>query len=214
MTYELPKLPYAYDALEPWIDAATMELHHAKHHAGYVVKLNDALSKYPAVAEQPLESLLADLGAVPEEIRTAVRNHGGGHWNHSLFWTLLRPARNATRSVAGEPGLESNMPSGLLAEKLVARFGSFEELKKQFSAAALGIFGSGWVWLVEKNGTLEITTTANQDTPLSSSTRPALALDVWEHAYYLKHQNRRAEYIEAWWQVVNWEEVGRKIKAG
>jgi Fe-Mn family superoxide dismutase len=199
MTYELPKLPYAYDALEPWIDAVTMELHHAKHHAAYVAKLNEALAKHPEMAARPLEDLLADLGTVPEDIRTAVRNHGGGHWNHSLFWTLLRS------------GKEGNTPSGPLAEKLTAGFGSFEEFKKQFSAAALSLFGSGWVWLVEKNGKLEIMTTPNQDTPLSSGARAILTLDVWEHAYYLKHQNRRAEYIEAWWQVVNWEDAGRKI---
>lgn len=202
MAYELPKLPYAYDALEPWIDAATMELHHAKHHAGYVAKLNDALAKHPELADRPLESLLADLGAVPEDIRIALRNHGGGHWNHSLFWTLLRP------------GKEGNAPSGPFAEKLTAEFGSFEEFKKQFSAAALGVFGSGWAWLVSKNGKFEITTTANQDAPLSSGAEVMLALDVWEHAYYLKHQNRRAEYVEAWWQVVHWEEVERKIQTG
>lgn len=209
MEHKLPGLPYAYDALEPWIDAKTMEFHHGKHHAAYIAKLNEALAKHVEIAEKPLGELLTNLDVVPEDIRGAVRNHGGGHFNHSLFWTVMRP------------GIENNKPDGALAAAIDASFGSFDEFKRQFSAAALGVFGSGWGWLVvtdnrqqttdNKTGErkIQILTTANQDTPLALGKRPILTLDVWEHAYYLKHQNRRADYIDAWWHVVNWEEVGR-----
>jgi len=218
MEHTLPELPYAYDALEPWIDAKTMELHHGKHHATYVAKLNEALAKHPDIAGKPLEELLANLAAVPEDIRGAVRNHGGGHFNHSFFWAIMAPKAGGK-------------PTGMLAAAFDASFGSFVEFQKAFSTAALGVFGSGWGWLVTTNNPprptserveagkqqttnngmqkLQILTTANQDTPLALGVRPLLCLDVWEHAYYLKHQNRRADYIEAWWHVVNWEEVGR-----
>lgn len=193
--HELPKLPYGYDALEPFIDARTMELHHAKHHATYVAKLNEAIGKHPELEGKTAEELLKDLTAVPEDIRTAVRNHGGGHANHSLFWSIMGP--NGARE-----------PQGDIASKLAAAFGDFEVFKKEFSAAAVGIFGSGWAWLVEDGaGALKIMTTSNQDSPLSSDLRPVLTLDVWEHAYYLKYQNRRAEYIEAWWNVVDWNKI-------
>jgi Fe-Mn family superoxide dismutase len=202
MTYELPKLPYPHDALEPFIDARTMEIHHAKHHATYVEKLNAALAKHPEIAEMPLETLLTDLAKVPEDIRMAVRNHGGGHLNHSMFWrTMCPPALS----------LSKGGPDGALVKTLTDTFGSFDAFKEKFSAAAAGHFGSGWAWLV-KNGKekMEIVTTANQDTPLAQNMTPLLGLDVWEHAYYLKYQNRRAEYIENWWHVVNWDEVEKR----
>ena len=211
MKYELPKLPYAYDALEPHIDARTMELHHTKHHAAYVEKLNAALAKHPGIAETPLETLLADLSKVPEDIRTAVQNHGGGHYNHSLFWRVMYPP-TLSQSKDG--------PDGALADALANTFGSVEKFKESFSTAAAGHFGSGWAWLVMANGKgqitnrkLEIITTPNQDTPLASGYLPLLSLDVWEHAYYLKWQNRRADYIAAWWNVVNWNEVGKRYDA-
>lgn len=206
MIYKLPNLPYAYDALEPFIDARTMELHHAKHHSGYVEKLNAALAKHPAFAEvlaskpemQGLEETLKNLDTVPEDIRVAVRNHGGGHYNHSLFWKMMAPG-------AAAPSIE-------FAKTLTGGFGGLEKFKEAFGAAAMGHFGSGWVWLVKNSeGELLIATTANQDTPLAQGMTPLLGLDVWEHAYYLKHQNRRAEYVESWWNVVNWNEVERRL---
>jgi Fe-Mn family superoxide dismutase len=197
MKYELPKLPYAYDALEPYIDTKTMELHHTKHHQTYVTKLNEALEKHPEIAETPLEQLLAKIDSVPEDIRTAVRNHGGGHLNHSLFWTLMAPPKQGG-------GAE---PAGKVGEAVTKTFGGYAKFKEDFTKAAVGVFGSGWAWLVIEKGKLAIVTTPNQDSPLMKGQRPILGLDVWEHAYYLKYQNRRPEYVEAWWNVVNWKEA-------
>lgn len=199
MIHQLPDLPYAYDALEPFIDTATMQLHHDKHHAAYVAKLNEALAKHPEVAEKNLEELLSDLNAVPEDIRTAVRNHGGGHMNHSMFWKMLAPAA------------ESGTPEGKLLEALNSEFGDVEKFKAAFTDAATKVFGSGWVWLVSDQGKLAIIATPLQDNPISQGKKAILGLDVWEHAYYLKYQNKRADYIAAWWNVVNWGEAGRGI---
>ncbi|MEK7203498.1 MAG: superoxide dismutase [Patescibacteria group bacterium] len=192
--YTLPPLPYSYDALEPYIDSKTMEIHHTKHHQTYVDKLNAALEKYPELFEKPLEELLKNTNQIPEDIRQAVINHGGGHLNHSLFWTIMAP--NA-----------GDRPSGALAEEINQIFGDFEKFKEQFTNAALGIFGSGWAWLDLKDGKLRICTTRNQDSLLMEGKIPILGVDVWEHAYYLKYQNRRPEYIQAWWNVVNWQKV-------
>jgi len=202
MAHQLPELPYPYDALEPHIDARTMELHHSKHHQAYVNKLNDALSKVPELESKPLEDLLRDLNSVPEQVRTAVRNNGGGHFNHSLFWTVMGPGCGGT-------------PEGELAAAIQDAFGSFDSFKEQFSTTAAGVFGSGWAWLCvdPKTKGLLIKPSANQDTPLSEGLTPILALDVWEHAYYLKYQNRRPEYISAWWNVVNWSEVAKRFEA-
>lgn len=200
MSFQLNPLPYAYDALEPFIDTQTMQIHHDKHHAAYVTNLNAALDKHPELAGKLLETLLADLNAVPEDIRTAVRNHGGGTWNHDLFWQIMGP------KAAGEPG-------GDLGKAIDAAFGGFVNFKVEFEKAAMGRFGSGWAWLVKKGSGLAIVSTANQDTPLSDGLTPILALDVWEHAYYLKYQNRRAEYVAGWWNVVNWGEVARRFAA-
>jgi len=194
--YTLPELPYAYNALEPVIDARTMELHHSKHHATYVAKLNEALTKEPAWQNKPIEELLTHIDTLPESIRMAVRNHGGGHHNHSLFWAMMRPPR------------ENNLPEGPLAEAITKAFGSFETFKEEFTKNALGLFGSGWVWLVKDNrGVLQIITNANQDSPLMHNLTPILGLDIWEHAYYLNYQNRRADYVAAWWNVINWEGI-------
>jgi Fe-Mn family superoxide dismutase len=195
MPYQLPKLPYSYDALEPHIDARTMEIHHTKHHQTYINNVNAALEKYPALADKSVEDLIKDLNAVPEEIRTVVRNNGGGHANHSLFWTIMGP------KAGGEP-------SGELAGAIKSAFGGLESFKDQFSKAAAGRFGSGWAWLsVDKSGKLVLSSTPNQDSPLSEGLTPILGLDVWEHAYYLHYQNRRPDYIAAWWNVVNWKQV-------
>lgn len=197
--YTLPKLPYDFKALEPHIDAETMEIHYTKHHQGYVNKLNAALADYSDL-RKPLEALLSDLDSLPNDVYDAVRNNGGGHANHSLFWTILSP------DGGGEP-------TGNLAEALDKRFGSFEAFKKEFSEAAGSHFGSGWCWLVWANGALAVDATPNQDSPLSQRQVPLLGLDVWEHAYYLKYQNRRPEYIEAFWNVVNWEQVSKNYMA-
>jgi len=198
--FELPPLPYAYDALEPHLDAATMRLHHEKHHAGYVAKLNAAVAAAPELAGRPLEELLARLDSVPEAARTAIRNHGGGHHNHSLFWSSMRPG--------GAP------PDGELAAAIAGAFGSREAFVERFSAAAAGLFGSGWAWLTATpRGELAVETTPNQDSPLSAGRTPLVGLDVWEHAYYLRYQNRRAEYVAAWWNVVDWAAVGRRLAA-
>jgi Fe-Mn family superoxide dismutase len=200
MPFSLPPLPYPYDALEPYIDKLTMEIHHTKHHAGYVNNLNKALESAPELANKSLEELLANNCAiVPEKIRTAVRNHGGGHINHSLFWEIMGP------KAGGEP-------RGKLAEAINQTFGSFEKFKEQFTEAALGRFGSGWAWLVlTPDKKLEVYSTANQDSPLMEGKIPILGLDVWEHAYYLKYQNRRADYVQAWWNVVNWAAVEKRF---
>lgn len=199
MAFELPQLPYAYDALEPHIDKETMNIHHTKHHNTYVTNLNNAVAG-TEFENKTIEELVSNLDAVPENIRTAVRNNGGGHYNHSLFWQLLSP------NGGGEP-------SGALLDAINAKFGSFSAFKDEFTKAATGRFGSGWAWLVVNNGELEITSTPNQDTPLSEGKTPILGLDVWEHAYYLKYQNRRPEYISAFWNVVNWDEVAKRYQA-
>ncbi len=198
LSLELPPLPYAYDALEPYIDAETMRLHHDKHHAAYIAGLAKAVEQVPKLAEQTLEELLTSLAKVPEAVRTAVRNHGGGHYNHSLFWQCLAPNAPAA-------------PEGELAKAMARDFGSFESFKETFSKQAMGVFGSGWVWLVVEGGKLQVATTANQDTPLSLGKKPLLGLDLWEHAYYLKYQWRRAEYVAAFWHVVNWPFVARRF---
>lgn len=197
--FTLPKLPYAYDALEPVIDEKTMTIHHTKHHQAYIDKLNAALEGHDDLKGKSVEELLSDLDAIPEAIRTAVRNHGGGHANHSLFWTLMRPAGGADK------------PSGKLATAIDSTFGSLDKFKEQFAAAAAGQFGSGWAWLVANDGKLEIIATANQDSPISLGKKPILGLDVWEHAYYLKYQNRRPDYITEWWKVVNWDEISKRV---
>ncbi len=201
MAFTLPELTYATDSLEPYIDQRTMEIHHGKHHAAYVSNLNKALEAAPEKAVLSLEQLLADdCSAVPESIRTAVRNNGGGHSNHTLFWQIL----------SGKGGGE---PVGSLASAIKATFGSFEEFKARFSSAAITRFGSGWSWLaLNSEGALEVFSTANQDSPLMSGKFPVIGLDVWEHAYYLKYQNRRPDYVSAWWNVVNWEEAENRFR--
>lgn len=207
MAYELPSLPYASTALEPHIDARTMEIHHGKHHAAYVANLNKALESSPELAAKPVDALIADLAAVPEAARTAVRNNGGGHANHSFFWTILGSDAGGT-------------PSGKLGEALTKKFGSFEDFKAKFEAAGLGRFGSGWAWLyVTPGGDLEIGSTANQDSPLMGKAvagiegRPVIGVDVWEHAYYLHYQNRRADYLKAFWNVVSWSAAEKNYAA-
>jgi len=196
MKHELPKLPYDYNALEPYVDEQTMNIHHTKHHQAYVNNLNAALDKHPELSDKSLLELIKDLDSVPEDIRTAVRNNGGGHLNHSMFWTLMQKA-------------EGQMPEGAILEAINEKFGSYEEFKDVFSKAATTRFGSGWAWLVLKDGKLDVVSTANQDNPISEGLVPVLGLDVWEHAYYLKYQNRRPEYIENWFNVVNWKEVSK-----
>ncbi|WP_192988110.1 MULTISPECIES: superoxide dismutase [Carnobacterium] len=200
MAYELPELPYAYDALAPSIDEETMHLHHDKHHNTYVTNLNKAIEKHPELGEKSIEELVSDLTAVPEEIRTAVRNNGGGHANHSFFWKILSPTGG------GEP-------TGELKEAIESTFGSLDKFKEEFAAAAAGRFGSGWAWLVVDGGKLAITSTPNQDSPLSEGKTPVLGLDVWEHAYYLNYKNVRADYIKAFWNLVNWEEAAKNYAA-
>ena len=194
MFFTLPDLPYAYDALEPYIDEETMHLHHDKHHNTYVTNLNAAIEKHPELGEKSVEELLADFDSVPEDIKTAVRNNGGGHANHSFFWEILAP------NAGGEP-------TGAIKEAIEETFGSFADFKEEFKTAATGRFGSGWAWLVIKDGKLAITSTANQDSPLMDGQTPVLGLDVWEHAYYLKYKNVRPDYINAFWSVVNWDKV-------
>ncbi len=204
MAFELPPLPYDYTALEPHVDEATMHFHHDNHHNTYVTNLNNALANHPDLQGKSLEELLGNLDAVPEAIRTVVRNNGGGHWNHSLFWELMAP------NAGGEP-------TGALADAINSAFGSFAEFKEKFKAAALGRFGSGWAWLVAApDGSLSITSTPNQDNPLMDGAAAGdilLGLDVWEHAYYLKYQNRRPAYLSAWWDVVNWDKVAERYAA-
>jgi Fe-Mn family superoxide dismutase len=194
MAYELPALPYAYDALEPHIDARTMEIHHTKHHQTYITNVNNALADHAALAAKSVEDLISDLAAVPEAIRGAVRNNGGGHANHSLFWQLMGPGKGGA-------------PAGNLGSAIDSTFGSLDSLKEAFKKAALTRFGSGWAWLVADGGKLAVTSTPNQDSPLMEGKTPLLGLDVWEHAYYLNYQNRRPDYVEGFWNVVNWDKV-------
>ena len=201
MAHTLPELPYAYDALQPHVDAQTMEIHHTKHHNAYVTNLNNALADHAALQAKGIEDLLREIEQVPEAIRTAVRNNGGGHANHSLFWTVMK---------SGGGG----QPAGALADALKSALGGFDAFKEKFSTAAATRFGSGWAWLVVKgSGALDVYSTANQDSPLMQGDVPILGLDVWEHAYYLNYQNRRPDYISAWWNVVNWDEVLRRYQA-
>ncbi len=196
--YQLPPLPYAYDALEPHIDALTLQIHHDRHHAASVSSLNAALEKHPELQAKSLEDLLGNLDRVPEDIRTAVRNNGGGHINHTMFWEVMGPK-------AGGPA------TGAIADAIGSAFGSFDAFKDQFTRAAVGQFGSGWAWLVDSKGKLTIESTPGHDTPLMGGRKPVLVVDVWEHAYYLKYQNRRADFIAAWWNLVNWAEVNRRF---
>ena len=208
MAFTLPPLPYAPDALEPHVDAATMQIHHGKHHQAYVTNLNAALEKAPELADRPIEQILADLNGVPEAVRGPVRNNGGGHWNHSLFWQLMAPAAQGAPA-GGEP-------TGAVGEAIRSSFGDVAKFRDQFKAAGVGRFGSGWAWLVRDGDKLSITSTPNQDNPLMEGRRPGdvlLGLDVWEHSYYLKYQNRRPDYIDAWFNVVNWGEVERRFAA-
>jgi Fe-Mn family superoxide dismutase len=201
MPHQLPPLPYGFDALEPHIDTQTMEIHHGKHHQAYVTNLNAALDKHPTLHEKSLEDLLRGIDRVPDDIRTAVRNHGGGHHNHSLFWTIMAPR------AGGEP-------KGEIAKAIGKAFGDLTKFKEAFTQAAATRFGSGWAWLVVRaDGSLAVESTANQDSPLMEQKVPILGLDVWEHAYYLKYQNRRPDYIAAWWNTVNWGEVERRLGA-
>lgn len=201
MAHELPTLPYAHDALEPHVDTQTMQIHHGKHHAAYVTNLNKALESAPDLVGKSAEDLIKDLNAVPEAVRGAVRNNGGGHVNHTMFWQIMAP--NA-----------GGAPSGALAEAINAAFGSFDDFKAKFEAAGLGRFGSGWAWLVVgADGKLAITSTPNQDNPMMDGGKPVMGCDVWEHAYYLKYQNRRADYLKGWWNVVNWAEVAKRYEA-
>lgn len=200
MPYSVPPLPYAYDALEPHIDEQTMRIHHDKHHAAYVTNLNAALEGHPALAERTVEMLIGDLNAVPDAIRTAVRNNGGGHANHALFWDLMTPGG-------------ASAPSGALAKAMEGAFGGFDAFKEQFAKACATRFGSGWGWLSQDaSGGLRIESTANQDSPLMEGRTPLLGCDVWEHAYYLKYQNRRPDYVGAWWNVVNWDKVAERYR--
>jgi Fe-Mn family superoxide dismutase len=200
MPFELPPLPYPFDALEPYIDARTMEIHHDKHHGTYVTNLNTAIAKHPDLEGKPVEELLRHLNTVPEDIRTAVRNNGGGHMNHTMFWEIMAP------NAGGEPG-------GALAEAINKSFGDFATFKNQFQQAGLGRFGSGWAWLISNGGgRLTIESTANQDNPISEGKNALMGVDVWEHAYYLKYQNRRADYLSAWWNVVNWPAIQRRFE--
>ena len=198
--FTLPPLPYAFDALEPHIDAKTMEIHHDRHHKAYVDNLNKALDGQPALAGKSIEALLREIKSVPENIRPAVINNGGGHHNHSLFWQILDPKKS------------NGKPTGNLAKAIDSTFGGFDKLKEQFTAAATGRFGSGWAWLVKNGQKLEVISTANQDSPLMENKKIVFGIDVWEHAYYLKYQNRRPDYIDAWWNVVNWTEINNRLR--
>jgi Fe-Mn family superoxide dismutase len=198
MAFTLPPLPYAHDALEPHIDAKTMEIHHTKHHQAYVNNLNAAIEKAPELQGKSLDDLMRGINTVPEAVRTAVRNNGGGHWNHSMFWEIMGPG------AGGEP-------RGALGDAITSAFGDFSKFKEQFAAAAAGRFGSGWAWLINDGGKLSITSTPNQDNPLMEGKTAILGLDVWEHAYYLKYQNKRPDYVAAWWNVVNWANVAKRF---
>jgi Fe-Mn family superoxide dismutase len=199
MAFTLPALPYDFAALEPHIDAKTMEIHHGKHHQTYVNNLNAAIEKAPELASKSLEDLMRNVNSLPEAVRTPIRNNGGGHWNHSMFWQIM------SAKAGGEPG-------GNLGAAIKSAFGDFAKFREQFSAAGVGRFGSGWAWLINKGGKLSITSTPNQDNPLMEGQTAIMGLDVWEHAYYLKYQNRRPDYINAWWNVVNWKEVEKRFQ--
>ena len=199
MAYTLPPLPYAPAALEPHIDKQTMEIHHGKHHQAYINNLNAALEKHPDLQSKSVEDLIAGISTVPEDIRTAVRNNGGGHANHSMFWQIMAP--NAGGS-----------PTGAIADAITSSFGSFDTFKEQFAKAGVGRFGSGWAWVVDQGGKLAIESTPNQDSPLMEGKKAVFGIDVWEHAYYLKYQNRRPDYISAWWNVVNWDEINKRLR--
>jgi Fe-Mn family superoxide dismutase len=199
LSFQLPALPYDFSALEPHIDAQTMQIHHGKHHAAYVNNLNAAIEKHPELAGKSAEDLIKHLSTVPEDIRGAVRNNGGGHVNHAMFWQIMG-AHNG------------GAPTGHIAEAITSTFGSFDALKDQMNKGGAARFGSGWVWLVESGGKLSVESTANQDNPMSEGKRPIFGIDVWEHAYYLKYQNRRPDYLAAWWNVINWDEVNKRLK--
>ena len=199
MTFELPKLPYSVDALEPYIDSQTMTIHHDKHHAAYVSNLNGAIEKHPELSGKSLEVLLQDLMSVPEDVRMIVRNHGGGTWNHSMFWEIMSPKAGGA-------------PKGGLAKAIDTAFTSFDNFKSEFEKVANARFGSGWAWLIKKGNGLAVVSTPNQDNPMSDGATPLLVIDVWEHAYYLKYQNRRADFIDALWHVVNWDFVGARYQ--
>ena len=199
MAFTLPPLPYDFNALEPHIDAKTMEIHHGKHHQTYVNNLNAAIEKAPELASRSLDDLMRNVNSLPEAVRTPIRNNGGGHWNHSMFWQIMAP------KAGGEP-------AGNLGAAIKSAFGDFAKFREQFSAAGVGRFGSGWAWLINTGGKLSITSTPNQDNPLMEGQKAIMGLDVWEHAYYLKYQNRRPDYITAWWNVVNWKEVEKRYQ--
>jgi len=198
MAHTLPPLPYPTDALEPHIDKMTMEIHHGKHHNAYVTNLNAAIEKAPELASKSLDDLVKGIASVPEAVRTAVRNNGGGHLNHSMFWQIMGPKAGGA-------------PTGAIADAINSSFGSFDKLKEQLKAAAVGRFGSGWAWVIDQGGKLVVESTPNQDNPLMDGKKPVFGIDVWEHAYYLKYQNRRPDYIDAWWNVVNWSEVNKRL---
>jgi len=200
MAFTLPPLPYDFSALEPHIDAKTMEIHHGKHHQTYVNNLNAAIEKAPELASKSIDDLMRNVNTLPEAVRTPIRNNGGGHWNHSMFWQIMAP------KAGGEPG-------GALGAAIKSAFGDFAKFREQFSAAGVGRFGSGWAWLINTGGKLSIASTPNQDNPLMEGQKAVMGLDVWEHAYYLKYQNRRPDYINAWWNVVNWKEVEKRFSA-
>jgi Fe-Mn family superoxide dismutase len=199
MAHEVPPLPYDYNALEPHIDDQTMRIHHDKHHGAYVNNLNAALEKHANLQQKSIEDLLRGINSIPEDIRTAVRNNGGGHANHTMFWEIMGPRKGGT-------------PTGAIGEAINSTFGSFDAFKDQFSKAAIGRFGSGWAWLIDAGGKLAIESTANQDSPIMEGKKIVFGLDVWEHAYYLKYQNRRPDYVAAWWNVVNWDEVNKRFR--
>ena len=199
MAFTLPALPYPSDALEPHIDKMTMEIHHGKHHNAYVTNLNAAIEKAPELASKSLEDLVKGINSVPESVRTAVRNNAGGHVNHSMFWLIMAPKAGGA-------------PTGAIADAINSSFGSFDKFKEQFKAAAVGRFGSGWAWVIDQGGKLVIESTPNQDNPLMDGKKPVFGIDVWEHAYYLKYQNRRPDYIDAWWNVVNWAEINKRLR--
>ena len=199
MAHSLPPLPYPSDALEPHIDKQTMEIHHGKHHNAYVTNLNAALDKHPELQSKSLDDLMKGLSSVPEDIRTAVRNNGGGHWNHSMFWQIMGPKAGG-------------QPTGAIAEAITSSFGSFDKFKEEVKKAGVGRFGSGWAWVISSGNKLTVESSANQDSPVMDGKKVVFGVDVWEHAYYLKYQNRRPDYIDAWWNVVNWAEINKRLK--